>query len=142
MGFLLAICLASATTQPTPRREYSSPISWSPSVLYAQANATGNKKYMLVYIGSVNEKREPRAFKYGESLKASRGAWMFVDLHPDPNDPWQKRWGVKRAPTVVGCDRHGNAFRVTPSLSRVGLQSMFGLVPLLVEKYPATVICD
>ena len=142
MGFLLAVCLASAATQPDPRREYSSSISWSPTVAYAMGNATPIKKYMLVYIGPVKEKQEPRVFKYGESAKASRGAWMFVDLHPDPNDPWQKRWGVKRAPTVVGCDRHGNAFQMTPSLSRAGLQRIMGLVPLLVEKYRATLKKD
>ena len=137
MGWVIACCLASVVSQAEPKRIYSSPIEWAPSVTYALANATSGKKFILVYIGSPKEKREPRVFLYSESVKAARATWMFVDLYPDPNDPWQKRWGVKRTPTVVGCDRHGNAFQVTPSLSRPGLQRIYKLVPYLALQYEA-----
>ncbi len=100
------------------------------------------KKYILVFVKPAADDREPHDFANAEVVAASRGDWTFVWMNRDPENPWQKHWGVSRAPSCLGCDLRGNAFHLGTSTSILALRTLLHAVPDSIARYEARLKAD
>ncbi len=94
------------------------------------------ERYIFVYVRKPGDLKPPTAFYGGELLVAGRsGKWTFAHFELNPEDPWQKKAGVSRAPVILGCDGFGNVFTPSSQLSRFSVKSIVTILPAKIEKY-------
>jgi hypothetical protein len=112
--------------------------------LKIQGIEPSDKKYIFVYIRSTkDEATEPREVaNCADAVDASRGAWHFVLLDADPENAYQKAWGIKGGPACIGCDVYGNDFVKLPGLSIDIIRSVIKGTPEQVQKYEAKLRYD
>jgi hypothetical protein len=112
--------------------------------LKIQGVEPGDKKYIFVYIrGEKEETMEPREVaNCADAVDAARGAWSFVLLDFDKENSYQKAWGVKGGPSVIGCDIFGNDFVKVGGLSIDSIRTVIKNTPDLVQKYEAKLKYD
>lgn len=151
--FTLALTgLAQAQAGGGFGREMRERIPWYPSVdkvsgndnlspmerrrLKAMGLEPSDKKYIFVYIRPLTEDKEPNEFSTcQESLEASRGAWAFVKMDFDPQNAYQKAWGIKNAPACVGCDLFANDFMKMMGVSVDAIRQIVKGTPERVVAY-------
>jgi hypothetical protein len=101
------------------------------------------KKYIFVYIRPVTEEKEPNEFStFADVLNAARDAWAFVKMDLDKENAHQKAWGVRGAPSIVGCDLHGNDFTRATGHSTDAIRSVLKNTPDAVSRYQAKLKSD
>lgn len=93
------------------------------------------KKYIFVYVRPPLETREPDIFNGTEFVQASHGPWAFVKMDFDKDNPHLKAWGIRSAPSCVGCDIYGNDFARTAAISIDQLRRILLSTPQLVAAY-------
>ncbi|HXG62261.1 MAG TPA: hypothetical protein VNO22_12840 [Planctomycetota bacterium] len=93
------------------------------------------KKYIFVYVRPPAETREPDIFNGTEFVQASHGPWAFVKMDFDKESPYIKAWGLRSAPSCVGCDIYGNDFLRTSALSIDQLRRILIGTPQAVLAY-------
>jgi hypothetical protein len=105
--------------------------------LKSQGIEPSEKKFIFVYIrGTKEETTEPREVaNCADAVEASRSAWLFVLLDFDPENAYQKAWGLKGGPACVGCDIFGNDFVKLPGLSIDVIRTVLKSTPLEIQKY-------
>ena len=140
----LLVLSSPAVPQESGRFEQESGIDWIRSLGRAlERDRSGRDKpkkdrYLLVYVRPPGEVREPGAFLLDVLTAASEGRWTFVLMNFDRRNSWQQTWGVRKAPAVVGCDAHGNAFHSLPRITMDGLKSIIHRVPDSIRRYRAS----
>jgi hypothetical protein len=96
------------------------------------------KKYVFVYVRPLNEESEPREFaNCADVMEAIDGPWGFVKLDFDKESAFQKAWGIKSSPAIVGCDLHGNDFVKVGGTSIDNIRTVIRNTPALVQAYQA-----
>ena len=158
--FVLALTgLAQAQAGGGFGREMRERIPWYPSVdkvsgndnlspmerrrLKAMGLEPSDKKYIFVYIRPLSEDKEPNEFSTcQESLEASRGAWAFVKMDLDPQNVYQKAWGIKTAPACIGCDLYANDFMKMIGVSVETIRSIVKGTPDRVTSYETKLKSD
>jgi hypothetical protein len=96
------------------------------------------KKYLFVYVRPLNEEAEPREFgNCADVMEAIDGPWGFVKLDFDKENVFQKAWGIKTSPAIVGCDLHGNDFVKVGGISIDTIRTVIRNTPTLVQAYQA-----
>lgn len=111
--------------------------------LRAMGLEPSDKKYIFVYIRPITEDKEPNEFSTcQDALEAARGAWAFVKLDFDKENVYQKAWGIKSAPAVVGCDLFANDFVKVPTISVDAIRTVVRNTPDLVLKYETKLKAD
>jgi len=112
--------------------------------LKAQGIEPGDKKFIFVYIrGTKDEATEPREVSNcADAVEASRAAWHFVLLDFDPENAYQKSWGIKGGPACIGCDIYGNDFVKLPGLTIDVIRTVIKNTPDQVQKYEAKLKYD
>jgi hypothetical protein len=113
-------------------------------LLKAQGTEPSDKKYIFVYVrGTKEETTEPREVaNCADAVDAARGAWLFVLVDFDPENLWQKSWGIKTGPACLGCDIFGNDFLKFPGLSIDIIRTVVKGTPAEVQKYEAKLKYD
>jgi polyhydroxyalkanoate synthesis regulator phasin len=102
-----------------------------------------DKKYIFVYIRPLTEDKEPNEFSTcQDALEAARTTWAFVKVDFDAQNVYQKAWGVKSAPAVIGCDLFANDFVKAGSVSVDAIRSVVRNTPDLVIKYETKLKAD
>ncbi|HLF93382.1 MAG TPA: hypothetical protein VJB14_07965 [Planctomycetota bacterium] len=94
-----------------------------------------DKRYMFVYIRPIAEMADPGTFNSTDIAKLSNEAWVFVKMDFDKDNAFQKGWGVKAAPMIIGCDLHANDFVKTNSIALDSIRRVTGGLPELVVRY-------
>lgn len=129
-------------------------IPWSNSIERAASGEGGrdffgrrrepvDKKYIFVYIRPLNEESEPREFaNCTDVMEAIGGPWAFAKLDFDKENAYQKAWGVRAAPAIVGCDLHGNDFVKVGGTSIDNLRTILRNTPPLVQAYETKLKLD
>jgi hypothetical protein len=132
-------------------------VDWYPSLERAMGGAdSGNdqfrrffgrmepteKKYIFVYVRPQIEDKELNEFTNVDVVSASRGAWAFVKMDFDKENPHLKAWGIGRAPAIVGCDLHANDFHKAASAGLDAIRSLLKAVPPMVLAYEAKLKAD
>jgi len=124
-------------------------IPWANSIEKAGTDAGGRdffgrrrdpveKKYVFVYVRPLNEDSEPREFgNCADVMEAIDGPWGFVKLDFDKESAFQKAWGIKSSPAIVGCDLHGNDFVKVGGTSIDNIRTVIRNTPALVQTYQA-----
>lgn len=100
------------------------------------------KKYIFVYVRPISEDRDPNEFQTSEVLNASRGAWCFVKMDFDKDNPQLKAWGIGRAPAILGCDLKGNDFLKSAALSNDQIKRVITGTPEEVQRYEQKLRAD
>jgi hypothetical protein len=100
------------------------------------------KKYMLVYIRPQAETEDPAAFNSVDISKLSHDSFVFVKMDFDKDNAYQKGWGVKVAPMVIGCDLHTNEFIKTNAVSLDSLRRVVGGLPEVIARYETELKSD
>lgn len=98
-----------------------------------------DRKFVFVYIRPITEDKELDVWANTDIAGQSRGAWGFVKMDFDKENVWQKAWGVRAAPAIIGCDLHGNDFAKAASAGVDAVRSLLKAVPAEVAKYEASI---
>lgn len=111
--------------------------------LKAMGLEPSDKKFIFVYIRPITEDKEPNEFSTcQDAIEASRGAWAFVKLDFDKENVYQKAWGIRQGPTVVGCDLYANSFFKVEAISVDAIRTIVRNTPDLIAKYEAKLKAD
>ncbi|HLY74762.1 MAG TPA: hypothetical protein VKU80_11650 [Planctomycetota bacterium] len=111
--------------------------------LKATGQEPSDKKYIFVYIRPLSEDKEPNEFATcPDALEAARSNWAFVKMDFDRENVYQKAWGIKSAPTCVGCDLYANDFVKISAVSVDAIRSVVRSTPDLVTKYETRLKAD
>lgn len=121
-------------------------INWdtsvTPYVSQQKPDRVAGKKYLFVYVRTPQETQEPNFFGNIDIVNASQSDWAFIALEIRKDDPWQKSWGIQKAPSMIGCDIHGNAFAANTSINLLTVRNLLRTVPDAVARYLATLKAD
>jgi hypothetical protein len=111
--------------------------------LKATGQEPSDKKFIFVYIRPLSEDKEPNEFgTCTDAIEAARSTWAFVKMDFDKENVYQKAWGIKTAPTCVGCDVYANDFIKIPAVSVEAIRSVVHSTPDFVAKYEAKLKSD
>jgi hypothetical protein len=104
----------------------------------------GDKKYIFVYIRATDEAAmEPREVSASaDAHEASRGAWQFVLLDFDKENPYQKAWKVTGAPACIGADMFGNDFIKVGGATIDNIRTVLKNTPDAIARYEAKLKSD
>lgn len=159
-AFLLALCALAQAQAGFGRGDLRERIPWYASIdkvgsggdnlsplerrrLRAMGLEPTDKKYIFVYIRPLTEDKEPNDFSTcQDALEASRTTWAFVKLDFDKENVYQKAWGIKSAPAVIGCDLYANDFVKVGAVSVDAIRSVVRNTPDLVVKYETKLKAD
>ncbi len=93
------------------------------------------KKWIFVYVRPATEQKDPNEFQNSDLASASRGAWAFVRMDFNKDNPNLKTWGVKGAPMCLGCDKFGNEFVKVAGTPLDQLRRIISGTPELIARY-------
>ncbi|HLY08605.1 MAG TPA: hypothetical protein VKW04_04765 [Planctomycetota bacterium] len=111
--------------------------------LKAMGLEPSDKKFIFVYIRPLSEDKEPNEFvTCQDALEAARTTWAFVKMDFDKENVYQKAWGIKSAPTCIGCDFFSNDFVKVNAVSVDAIRSVVRSTPDLIAKYEAKLKAD
>jgi hypothetical protein len=104
----------------------------------------GDKKYIFVYIRATDEAMmEPREVSTSaDAHEAARGAWSFVLLDFDKENPYQKAWKIANGPACVGCDIYGNDFIKVGGATIDNIRTILKNTPDAIARYEARLKAD
>lgn len=137
----LTVPAAEAEAQLDPFDYGSSrEIRWMPRI--ESGLREEGKKCLLVYIHPDGEEEAPAFFNSTDLAEISRGEWAFVRMPLDSENRWQQQWGIGKAPALVGCDLHGNAFRQVSGAQLNMVRAMVRALPAMIQQFETRLKTD
>lgn len=97
--------------------------------------ALEGERCVLVYVFPKNQSKDAPEFGASDVVEASGTTFVFYKREYDPAAPEIQRFGVRRAPTLLGMDRYGNEFKRIERLTIADLRSLLKTIPDLVRKF-------